>query len=210
MNDDNFDKLDLTLKYYLRGARYHTAIRAYHIAKELHNGKRKDGITPEVQHQLEIALFIITLRLKPEQEERAIIYALLHDVLEDFEHIRPVELEDLFGVEIVDDLRLISKKIQGVKTYNQDAQYYTRMARSALIALVKGVDRIHNLQSMTGVFGPDKQRIYVNTAENYFLPMLKDAAKIDDELFFAFQNVRTVLKCQIGLIKTILESMGND
>ena len=210
MNEDNFEKLDLTLKYYLRGARYYLAIRAYHLARELHNGKRKDGVTPEVQHQLEIALFIITLRLKPEHEERAIIYALLHDVLEDFEHITPQELGNEFGVEIVDDLRLISKKIQGVKTYNHDAQYYERMSRVALISLVKGVDRIHNLQSMTGVFTPDKQRAYVNTAENYFLPMLKDAAKIDDELFFAFQNVRTVLKCQIGLIRTILESMGNE
>jgi (p)ppGpp synthase/HD superfamily hydrolase len=180
------------------------------LARELHTGKRKDGVIPEVQHQLEIALFIITLRLKPEHEERAIIYALLHDVLEDFEHITPQELGDEFGIEIVDDLRLISKKIQGVKTYNHDAQYYERMSRVALISLVKGVDRIHNLQSMTGVFTHDKQRAYVNTAENYFLPMLKDAAKIDDELFFAFQNVCTVLKCQIGLIRTILESMEND
>jgi (p)ppGpp synthase/HD superfamily hydrolase len=206
MNDKNFDKLDLTLKYYLHGARYPFAIKAYHLAKQYHNGTRKDGITPEVQHQLEIALFIITLRLNPAYEELAIVYALLHDILEDFDDVTPERLAIDFGEDVVDDLRLISKKVQGIKTYHHDDQYYKRMAKVPLIALVKGVDRIHNLQSMIGVFNTEKQETYVSTAERHFLPMLKEAAKIDEGLFFSFQNVRTVLKCQIKLIREVIEA----
>jgi (p)ppGpp synthase/HD superfamily hydrolase len=206
MNDKNFEKLDLALKYYLYGAKYNLALKAYHLAKSLHVKKRKDGITPEFQHQVEIALFIITLRLKSEYEERALIYALLHDVLEDFEKVSEFQMVTEFGGEITGDLKLISKKISGVKTYNHYTEYFDRISTRALLALVKGCDRIHNLQSMHGVFNLEKQKEYVKEAEIYFLPMLKTASHIDEEIFFSFQNVRTMLKNQIALIKAIIDT----
>lgn len=207
MNDKNFEKLDLTLKYYLYGAKYSTALKAYRLAKKLHTGFRKDNVTPEVQHQLEIALFIVTLRLKPEHEELAITYALLHDVMEDFPEVTFVSMIDNFGTKIADDLKLISKYIEGEKNFKTYDKLFERMSKVPLIALVKGVDRIHNLQSMNGVFDHKKQTDYVSEAQMFFLPMLKTASYIDDELFFSFQNVRTVLKCQIALIEAMLNSV---
>src|SRR5574343_1022778 len=116
MNDNNYKKLDLALKYYLTGAKYHTTLKAYHFAKKLHCGTRKDGITPEYQHQLEIALFITTLK-GVEAEEEALFYAIMHDVLEDFAKVSVGQLKDEFPTEWVEKLKLISKKIEGVKTY---------------------------------------------------------------------------------------------
>lgn len=203
MNNDNFAKLDLALKYYLTGAKYNTALKAYHYAKKLHNGTRKDGKTPEFQHQLEIALFITTLK-DIKAEEEVLFYAIMHDVLEDFDKISVVTLKNEFPASWVNNLLWLSKKVEGVRTYQDISHYFEKLSNCPLTALVKGVDRIHNLQSMVGVFTPQKQRDYINEVELYFLPMLKTAMHHEPELFFAITNVRTVLKCQIALLSAAL------
>lgn len=207
MNQDNYQKLDLALKYYLTGAKYTIALKAYHFAKKLHNGTRKDGITPEFQHQLEIALFITTLK-DVEYEEEALFYAIMHDVLEDFPHITLGILKDEFRVDWSNNLMHISKKIEGVKTYQQLHHYFDKLSNNPLLALVKGVDRIHNLQSMNDVFSFEKQRDYINETNKYFLPMLKIAVEQEPTLFAAIMNVRTVLKCQISLLEAVLSASG--
>lgn len=203
MNDNNYNKLDLALKYYLTGAKYNIALKAYHFAKRYHSGTRKDGITPEYQHQLEIALFITTLK-GVEDEEEAIFYALMHDVLEDFAEVSVGLLKDEFPIAWVNNLQFISKKICGVKTYNNLYEYFDKMSSAPLVALTKGVDRIHNLQSMTGVFTHEKQKAYIEETNKYFLPMLKVAVENDPTLFSAIMNIRTVLKCQVALLNATL------
>ena len=176
MNDNNYSKLDLALKFYLTGAKYTTALKAYHFAKRYHCGTRKDGKTPEFQHQLEIALFITTLK-DVENEEEALFYAIMHDVLEDFSSITVDILTKEFPMNWVIKLKLISKKIEGVKTYNSPYEYFDKIATKPLVALTKGVDRIHNLQSMSGVFTTEKQRDYISETNTFFLPMLKVAVE---------------------------------
>jgi (p)ppGpp synthase/HD superfamily hydrolase len=203
MNDNNYSKLDLALKYYLTGAKYTIALKAYHFAKRYHCCTRKDGKTPEFQHQLEIALFITTLK-DVENEEEALFYAIMHDVLEDFNTVTVDMLTDEFPSNWVIKLKLISKKIECVKTYNSLYEYFDKIATEPLVALAKGVDRIHNLQSMSGVFTSEKQRDYISETNTFFLPMLKAAVEHDPSLFSAIMNVRTVLKCQVELLEVAL------
>lgn len=204
MNDKNFKKIDIALRFYLTGAHMNKALSAYNFAKQYHSSVRKDGVTPEFQHQVEIALYLSTLK-GLYNEEYAIMIALLHDVVEDNPEVSYDDIEEKFGKKVVHGIKLISKKHLGIKTYNDVSEYYDRMAEYPEVALVKGVDRIHNLQSMNGVFSFEKQETYVEEAEKYFLPMLKKAANNDPRLFMAFMNVRTMMKNQISLIKASIQ-----
>ena len=209
MSTPRFSKLDISLRYYLHGAGYFTALKAYHYAKRHHSGFRKDKVTPEFQHQIEIALYITTLK-NVVQEELAIIYAILHDVIEDTPEITFKQFRQEWGDEIANDIWAISKKVEGKRNYTNDnlSDYYARIAARPLLALVKGCDRIHNLQTMVGVFNGEKQQKYVAEAENDFLPMLKEAANADPELHLAFMNVRTMIKNQVALVKAALQIEG--
>ena len=97
-----YEKLSIALKYYLVGKKYDTALRAMTFAKNYHTGMRKDGITPEIQHQIEIALYITTLK-NIRDEQNVIAVALLHDVMEDYD----VEFDTIytqFGREIAESV----------------------------------------------------------------------------------------------------------
>ena len=77
---DKFSKLYIAIKFRLYGMGFFKALVALEKGRDIHDGFRKDGKTPEYQHQLEIALFILTLK-DVQDLEGAIICALLHDTL---------------------------------------------------------------------------------------------------------------------------------
>ena len=72
--------------------------RAYWFAIRAHRGqKRKDGITPFIQHPIEVAEIVSTMSSAPS----VIVAALLHDVVED----TPFKLNDIarmFGIYVAD------------------------------------------------------------------------------------------------------------
>lgn len=201
---NRYNKISIALQNYLHGAKYYTALRAFEFAKNIHIGTRKDGITPEFQHQIEIALYITTLR-NVEFEERVIAVALLHDILEDYEDIGVGELEGLVGIEVSKAVVLISKSINGKMRYLEIKEYFDGIACNPIASIVKGADRIHNLQSMSGIFTVDKQRQYLAETSVYFLPMLKRAAGLFPMQYLAYMNIRTMLKSQIQLLDLTLE-----
>jgi excinuclease ABC subunit A len=59
----DFDKRLIALRYTLLGKGYTRSIKALEFARKIHCGTRKDGITPEFQHQVEIALYLTTLKI---------------------------------------------------------------------------------------------------------------------------------------------------
>lgn len=115
---NRYEKLSIALKYYLIGKGYNLALEALRFAKLKHDGKRKDGVTPEVQHQIEIALYLTTLK-GIREEENTIIVALLHDIIEDTDTSREA-IEARFGKSIADSVWAISKKVNGVEKYPHD------------------------------------------------------------------------------------------
>lgn len=207
---DRYNKISIALQNYLHGAKYYTALRAFEFAKRIHVGTRKDGITPEFQHQLEIALYITTLR-NVEFEEGVIAVALLHDILEDYADVGVQELERLVGELITNAVVVISKSVQGKVRYHNIDEYFDGITCNPIVSIVKGADRIHNLQSMSGVFTVDKQRQYLAETIIYFLPMLKKAAGLFPIQYLAYMNMRTTLKSQIQLLElTLKERMQYD
>jgi (p)ppGpp synthase/HD superfamily hydrolase len=190
-----FDKLYIALKFRLKGLGFYDALRALETAKDIHDGYRKDGKTPEFQHQLEIALYIFTLK-DVQDLEGAIIVALLHDTDEDYPH--SLKLDELmsYGEARARAIRLLNKH-----THENLDSYFDALWRDELASLVKGVDRINNFQSMNrGKFTIPKQIKYADEVIRLFLPMLKKARKKFPQQMDAYYNIENMLKCQHELI----------
>ena len=196
-----YEKLRISLKYWLMGRKYFKAVEAMEFAMRYHTGIRKDGITLEFFHQLSIAHYVRTLK-NLQNMEAAIIVSLLHDVVEDY-NVTLFEIQERFGVTIANSVALVSKEVEGTKKTSEE--YYLAMRNDPIASIVKGSDRIHNHQSMPGVFSKDRQRKYIKETETYILPMLKSARKNFSEQEEAYENIKHVLVSQIELLKLTLE-----
>lgn len=193
--EDRYQKLFIALRYYLLGAKYYKALRAFDFARKIHAGTRKDGKTPEFQHQVEIALYINTLR-DVMDEERCIATALLHDTLEDYDGVSREDIYNKTDEFVADACVLLNKN--GKKPEN----YFGDISNDHIASLVKGVDRIHNVNSMRGVFSAEKQKEYLAEVEQWFLPMLKNSRNRFPQQTRAYFNIETILRSQINLLQT--------
>lgn len=193
--EDRYQKLFIALRYYLLGANYHMALRAFDFARKTHAGTRKDGTTPEFQHQVEIALYLTTLRHTLIDEHRALAVALLHDTMEDYETVTSTDIRNLTDEQVERACVLLNKNGKNPENYFGD------IANSPIASIVKGADRIHNVNSMKGVFSPEKQQVYLQEVEKWFLPMLKNARNRFTEQTPAYFNIEFMLRSQINMLK---------
>lgn len=190
-----FQKYRTALRYYLLGKEAHRALRAMEFASFYHAGTRKDGVTPEFQHQIEIVNYLCTLPLGELIEDIAIV-AFLHDVMEDY-NVSYRAIADIWGHEIAQHALALNKN---GKTTDE---YYGSLALSPITSIVKGADRIHNLRTMVGVFTPEKQLKYVEETEAHVLPMLKEARRLHPEHTMAYENIKHVLTLEVSLIRAL-------
>ena len=196
-----YDKLKIRLEGFLAGRKYYKALTAMQYAKPFHGGKRKDNITPEFQHQLEIALFITNLTI--DEPENTIALSFLHDSCEDAD-LDIDEVGNKFGIEIKTPLWLVTKKYKGTKKSTEE--YYDSISRDKVASILKGVDRINNVNSMVGVFSIEKQKEYIIETEKFVLPMIKKAQDLFPSQDGAYETIKYVLKSQMKLIQAIHES----
>ena len=196
-----YDKLFISLRYYLLGKEYFTALKALDFAKQNNSGLRKDGVTPSFQHQIEIALYVSTLK-NLQNEHLCLTAALLHDDQEN-ESISTEEIKKRFGDDVSEVVWLLTKKFKG--TAKTAEEYFGKISENPVASIVKGADRIHNIQSMVGVFSKEKQKSYIKEVEEKFLPMIKIAKYKFPEQSAAYFNIEHMLKSQIALIKAGLE-----
>lgn len=201
---DKFKKKALTLRQYLHGAGYFNALVAMEFAAKHHTGTRKDGETPEFDHQVSIALFALTLPgLRYREEIIATIF--LHDVREDY-HITDHEVRSLFHDAAFADrvaraVENMTKEWRGVR--KDEKLLFGQMAEDEIASIAKGCDRIHNLQSMVGVFTFEKQKKYISEVFDLFFPMLKAARRNFPHQAMAYENIKHMLRSQIELIEAM-------
>lgn len=201
MSATKHEKYLISLKYWLIGRKYFKAVEALEFAARHHTGTRADGITPELFHQLSISHYVRTLKNLRDMEA-SIILSLLHDVREDYD-VSDADIRDRFGDTIAHSVFLLSKELDGVKKPTDE--YYMSMRTDPYASIVKGSDRIHNHQSMPGVFSKTKQAKYILETETYIIPMLKAARRNFPDQEEAYQNIKHVLTSQIELLKLTLE-----
>ncbi len=211
------DKSAIALRYWLQGAAeaeagrpggrdWFLAMQAMEFAAQYHVGFRKDGVTPEFHHQIGIANYIRTLHHWLMHPVETICVAFLHDVPED-KGVSIEEIRRLFGDLVADAVWRMTKEFRGVR--RDDVLLFQEMARCPIASVVKGADRINNLQSMVGVFSPAKQISYVGEARELFLPMLKTARTNFRRQNGAYENIKLVMQSQMALITAIHTSSPN-
>lgn len=195
----NFSKREISLRYWLQGREFYRALEAMDWAMEYHTGVRKDGVTPEFDHQISIAHYARTLPCLRNTED-TLITVMLHDLREDY-NVSDEEVMQRFGPTVALAVEAMTKTFRGVK--GNEAEVFAKIAANPIASIAKGADRVHNLDSMIGVFTPVKQAQYVDETVNLFLPMLKIARRRFPDQEPAYENIKHMLNSQIKLITEI-------
>lgn len=188
-----YDKLRISLRYFLLGREFYMAADALEYAAGFHTGFRKDGVTPEFQHQIEIAHYVRTLSPSLMFPEDTLAAVLLHDVPEDY-GVPHGDIANRFGPKVGRAVFLMDK--------NSNARFES-IGEDPIASVAKGGDRIHNLQSMVGVFTREKQIKYVAEAQEKFLPMLKQARRLFPKQEAAYENIKHMMTSQIELLEAL-------
>jgi (p)ppGpp synthase/HD superfamily hydrolase len=204
---DKCQRHTIAIRHTLLGKGWMTALEAMEFASNLHKGSRKDKITPEFYHQIEIAGFLMTLADGLILPEDTIATAFLHDVSEDYD-VGFEELGAKFGSRITNAVNALTKKHRGKKVSPE--VYFENIQFSPIASIVKGADRINNQSSIVGIFSRDKQNAYVVETEQFILPMLKSARKMHPKQYNAYLNVMFVLKSQLDMICAVHAAMDAD
>lgn len=200
-----FEKKRADLKRYCLGHGYHMVLSAIALAEKYHTGVRKDGFTPEFEHQLDIALYCTTLK-DVLNEEYLLAVVILHDLKEDYgDKVSDAEIEAIVGPELAHSVSLMNKFKPNGKQKSKK-EYYGAISQDPWASIAKGADRIHNMQSMRGVFSNEKQARYVRDVESYILPMLRTASEFFPEQRLAYRNVELVLETQMEWINVAHEN----
>lgn len=191
----DFRKGMIAMRSWLLGRDYTSALTAMNMAMEAHTGVRKDGYTPEFEHQMSVTYYLRTVHSMLLHPEETITVGFLHDSTEDG-RMRLGDIE-MFGPRVTDAVDRLNKR---GKT---DAEYYRMLGHCPISSIVKASDRIHNLQSMLGVFDADKQKEYATFTSNFVLPMIKESQQRFPGQFDAYENAKHILKCQLDFLRRL-------
>jgi len=202
---DRLKKQIIFFKGYFVGRNMLKSIRALELALKFHIGKRSDG-REEVSHQIEIAGYLIqVLENKIPNDELDIIIAaaFLHDLVEDYpDKYSLEEVLENFGEAVHGIIKRVSKPANFNKRDTEHKHaYYMAILEDAFSVMVKGGDRMHNIQSMARAFGIVKQKYYIEEVKSYFYPMLRAAREKWPQYYMIFINIQHSLERQIALLE---------
>lgn len=86
-------------------------------------------------------------------------------------------------------------------------QYMRDLALIPLAALAKGCDRVHNVQSMRGVFNYEKQKNYAKEVRDHLFPMLRRVRDLSPQYRQAINNIKNMLEAQVQWVEYLHESL---
>ena len=205
----SYERSKTALRAFLQGRSYFKALEAMEIAETYHRGRRKGG-DPEFSHQVAQAHILTALLPHLREPELAFIGVFLHDTVEDYgtskdaAPLLPFTLDDVerrFGARARQIVDRLSKVVNGVK--KDMAVYFDELSKDPTASLIKGLDRIHNHQTMPGAFTPKKQDAYLDETEADILPMLKRARRAFPDQLPAYELIKIMLYSQMGLIRAM-------
>lgn len=196
------------LRGHLRAKDMHMALAALEYARQHHNGVRKDGVSPEFAHQVDMAFHVIDLPGIIHREE-TIAAIFLHDTIEDYGEHHGKIIEDRFGSLVHSAVMSVTKKIpvfvDGVKIHvieRDEDVLFAEMAHHVIGSIVKPVDRSHNQKTMGGVFTQAKQISYVDFTDERIIPMMHKARHIFTRQYRAYMLLQDKLESQAVLVRS--------
>lgn len=123
--------------------------RAYVYSARVHEGQVRLSGEPYLSHPLEVSGILAEMNL----DEVSIASGLLHDVLEDTA-ATPEELEDIFGMEVLNIVSGVTKlsKLRFGSSQARQAESIRKMllamADDIRVILIKLADRLHNMRTL--------------------------------------------------------------
>jgi len=158
--------------------------RAYSFVKEAFKGiQRKDG-NPFIKHLLDTASIVVDLQAGP----NTIIAALLHDAIEDIEHITYETIKKEFSSDIADLVDAVTKvSSQEKDNKNKTVQKLFNLMRDDVrVIIIKLADRLNNMRTL-GAMKVEKQVIISEQTLELYAPVarylgLNELAKELEEL----------------------------
>ncbi len=157
--------------------------------REKHKGtmrKDKTGTAPYAVHPLTLACHAWAMGIT---DDDVLATALLHDVVEDTD-TRPEELPA--GDRVREAVRLVSYNTYEGSREEVNPALYANIAKNPLAALIKCLDRCHNLACMADAFSRKKMATYLVETEKYVMPLL-DVLKAAPE----YNNAAWLLRYQM-------------
>lgn len=152
----------------LMGAKKFTALKALALAEEAHKGVvRKDGVTPYVEHPAKVASMLLELGI---EDDDILAVAILHDVLEDCKDNAVKEkIYKTFNDDICSAVGILTKS-EGYK----NEEYYGKIKKNPIAALVKLADRTHNLSTLYN-FTEEKKKAYIQETKDFVYDLIQYA-----------------------------------
>lgn len=162
-----------------------------------YKGNRKDGVTPIYVHMLCVADFLRSFDVSDD----LFAIALLHDSTED-KFSTSNQILKTYDLDI-------SRCVQNLdKTGKTEQEYYYNISDCPRCSVVKGSDRIHNLQTIVGVFSIEKQKSYIEETKRNVLPMLQKASSRFPGLTPIYLCINRILNSQIELIEHLHKAIS--
>ena len=163
--------------------------KAYEVAKKYHENQFRKSGEPYLQHPLEVAYMLASLRVGP----ATIAAGFLHDVVED----TPYTLEELRrdfnddvasivdGVTKISQLKYLTQEKALAKTHQK---ILLAMAKDVRVILVKLVDRVHNMRTIQYQTEEKRLKICQETLDLYAplahrLGMYRIKAELEDRSY---------------------------
>lgn len=146
----------------------HSIEDAFAFSERAHQGQERESGEPYFIHVAETARNLARIGA----DATTITAGLLHDSIEDVEHITIQEIRDRFGDEVaflVDGVTKLGKlKYRGLKRHVETLRkLFLATARDPRVILIKLADRLHNLETISVLPVEKQQRIAQETLEIY-------------------------------------------
>lgn len=145
--------------------------KAYIIAKKAHDGQmRKDG-KPYITHPLEVSVILAEWGA----DKETIIAGLLHDVVEDTS-LSQEQVENEFGPTVSELVEGVTKFTQvdfaGNASMDDEVETLRRlfevMRKDIRVVIIKLADRLHNLQTISGLSEERQKEFAEETLDTYY------------------------------------------
>jgi len=171
-------------------------MRAVNLAHILHKDqKRKDGLE-YVEHVIATGHLLIAHGIK---NDAVLAASILHDAIEDTDYTYE-RMEEEFNSDITNLVRLLTKEDDVLIE-----EYFEKMATDVRALAIKAADRTHNISDMVKAFSIEKMEEYVAETENYILPQMKTARKMNIEYGDLFVALSAHINAVILVVKKLIK-----
>lgn len=165
----DLDDLMIPVKEYIQNTDNLALIeRAYHYAKDKHEGQFRKSGEPYFTHVLQVAFILAQMHVGP----KTICAGLLHDVLEDTDTTREqmeAEFDDEITVLVESVTKIGNIQFKDEKEYlaANHRKIFIAMAKDIRVILIKLVDRLHNMRTLQYKSPESQKKIASETLEVY-------------------------------------------